>query len=129
MYYNDEWYDSIKVSELIGKTFTKVIKSDNDDEIFFECNDGKTYRMLHEQSCCESVYIEDINGELELLVGTPILQAEESTNNENAKDEEYNESFTWTFYHFATIKGYVTIRWYGTSNGWYSESVDIFEID
>ena len=112
------------ISELIGKTFTKVIKSGSDDEITFECNDGQTYKMYHEQDCCESVYIEDINGELEWLVDTPILKAEECTNNDNPKDE-YDESFTWTFYNFGTIKGYVTIRWYGESNGCYSEGVDI----
>ena len=132
MYYDDKqnkYCGSVEISKLIGKTFTKVIKSDGDDEITFECDDGKIYKMLHEQDCCESVYIEDINGELEWLVGTPILQAEESTNCENPRDEDYDESFTWTFYNLATIKGYVTIRWYGESNGYYSESVDIYEID
>lgn len=117
-------WKNVDISELIGKVFTKVTKNENDDEITFEGNDGKIYKMYHDQDCCESVFIEDINGELDWLVGTPILQAEEVTNSENSKCK-YDESFTWTFYNFATIKGYVTIRWYGSSNGYYSESVDI----
>lgn len=118
--------------DLVGKTITKINKSI--DRIEFICKNENSiflnvplvYVMYHCQDCCESVYVEDIIGDLDDLLHTPILQAEERTSKVNPEgfQKEYQDSFTWTFYHIATIKGYVTIRWYGESNGYYSERVD-----
>lgn len=119
------------VTDLIGKTLSKVehVQSEYDESILFTLDDGKQFRLYHDQDCCESVAVEDIIGDLDDLVGTPVLMAEEATNSENPKDDRYvPDSFTWTFYKFATVKGYVTIRWYGESNGYYSESVSFAEV-
>lgn len=108
-------------SDLKGHTLQSVESSI--DEIVFTLQNGDKYRLYHSQDCCESVTIEDINGDLQDLVGSPIMRAEESTNNDNPK-ERPDDSWTWTFYRLATMKGWVVIRWYGESNGYYSESVD-----
>jgi hypothetical protein len=88
------------------------------------------YLMYHEQDCCENVYLEDIDGDIEDLIETTILLAEVVSNNDkiNNKDVDQSDSFTWTFYKMATYDGYVTLRWFGSSNGYYSEEVNFAEI-
>jgi hypothetical protein len=119
--------DYANFSDLVGKTLIEVTVLSAEDEIYFTCDDGTKFHMYHSQDCCESVTIEDICGDLDSLIGSPIVMAEESSSNDNPKGE-YSDSFTWTFYKIATSKGYVTIRWYGESNGYYSESVDFSRI-
>ncbi|EQK39795.1 hypothetical protein C672_3655 [[Clostridium] bifermentans ATCC 638] len=84
--------------------------------------------MYHEQNCCESVYIDEIHGDLNNLIGSEILMAEEIEGESPSEVDSYFESYTWTFYKLATVKGYVTIRWFGESNGYYSESVDFAKV-
>ena len=118
--------ESVEFSDLLGKTFN-VIQS-NDEYIVFYAEDGIEYHMFHEQDCCECVYIESIVGDITDLIGEPILVAEEVVNTglEDPEDD-YSDSCTWTFYKMATRKGYVDIRWIGTSNGYYSEYVYLYK--
>ena len=122
--------DPVKSFEdLQGRVLSKVVNLG--DELHFHLTEDHYVKMYHRQDCCESVSIEDIAGDLDDLVGTPLLLVEEVSNyelEEESKEQDndyYSDSETWTYYRFRTIKGSVDIRWYGTSNGYYSESVDI----
>lgn len=132
MYY--DWNNLSSIEAMLGKVFTEVrtIIDDGNDVLTFTCEDGE-FKMTHRQDCCEHVYIESIVGDLQDLVGNPILLAEAPSSRDvpglgYGSGEHFceDESFTWTFYKLATIKGYVDIRWYGSSNGYYGEEVDIY---
>jgi hypothetical protein len=124
-------YSRDKIEDLVGKTITKI--DNTDDMLVFHCDDGVVYEMYHQQDCCEQVELEDIVGDLDDLINSVVLDAYESTNQDNPKGyKSYadndkiipDDSFTWTFYSISTAKGFVTLKWYGTSNGYYSEGVD-----
>ena len=114
--------------DIEGHIFTSVIRTkngDNKDAIRFIRDDGRIFEFAHLQECCESVYIESINGDLNNLVGNHILHATSTITTDRS---DWGDSDTKTFYWFKTAKGEVTIRWYGYSNGYYSENVDFYEV-
>ena len=122
----DNIVDTQKGMEMMkGKTFVKVEGSVGSGEMLFVTAEGERFLFAHLQDCCETVDINDIVGDLQDLVGSPMLVAEE-VKGATEPDEEHYESYSYTFYKFATRKGYVDVRWLGESNGYYSESVDLF---
>lgn len=111
---------------ILGRTinFIKGLEKES-DEVLFYCNDGSIYKMYHDQDCCECVSIDDVSGNVDDLIGSKILQADVYTKDMEVDiREDADMSGTYTFYNFTTINGYVQVKWFGTSNGYYSEKVD-----
>lgn len=101
------------------------------DSVIFYCKDGTEILMYHDQNCCERVFIEsadsyDNNDDIYTNCDWCIIEEVSNVDKEPMEDNE--ESYTWTFYNVKTNKGYDTIRWYGYSNGYYSERVDFADI-
>lgn len=128
--------DVTTFSNMVGVTMKEIEGKLGDEQMVFVAEDGRRFVFWYEPDCCASCSVEDICGDLSDLVGSPIVEAEEVSNYapETGKSpwevdpKEYTpESFTWTFYKFGTAKGSVTVRWLGTSNGYYSESVSYRE--
>lgn len=114
----------MEVKDMTGLIMTSVERY-NDDVIRFLCEDGRKFVLYHEQDCCESVVLDDVCGDLSDLVGVPLLLSEAVSSEPPKVERDWEpESETWTFYKFSTVKGDVTLRWHGESNGYYSESVD-----
>lgn len=106
------------VMEDIKRYISERIKPEYKEDVLDSFKDG-----------CEDVSLVEVNGEVLSLIGSEILIAEEVDSEDTPpRDPQYDDSYTWSFYKLATIKGWVDFRWYGTSNGYYSETVDLYEI-
>jgi len=111
-----------KIHDLIGRRAWEYRDEETGDDLFvLRLTDGNIFRFYHIQDCCESVYLADIVGDLDDLLGAEILDAEETI--DSGSNGNYG-SYTWTFYRIQTTKGHLTIRFNGESNGYYSESVN-----
>lgn len=128
--YDTEYYgwgsnkDTPTIESMLGKTFSSVRTTSDNNRIIFE-NEDEVYIFTHFQDCCESVVIEDIVGDLTDLENSPLFEAEEVSNSDGDPPSQYSEAWVWTYYKFGTIKGHVNIRWLGESNGYYSMDVDL----
>jgi hypothetical protein len=70
------------------------------------------------------VEIKDVDGNLIDLIGAPLLDATETIKTGEAS---YGDTYAETTFALATSKARVVVKWYGQSNGYYSESVSFVE--
>lgn len=117
-----------KVREVLKNGIIKVDGYQlGSDEIKFYCKSGYIVKMYHDQNCCESVALYDDDGltnGVDIFTDSNFCDVEIVTTTNREPLPEYDDSYTWTFIKFRTNKGYDTMRWYGCSNGYYSEDVD-----
>ena len=119
----DERYRrSCDIKDMVGK---KIVGICYDEENFQILTDDCVYAFYHEQDCCESVWLTQVDGISDKLIGSRIVIAEVVV---YEKDTEYGHA-TWTFYKIGTTKGMIDFRWQGESNGCYSESVNLIKIE
>ena len=120
-YDTTEYTSAIPLEQLQGMTITAVVYDEQNESLLIHLN-THVLEMIHHQDCCETVYLADVVGSFEDLIGYPLLEVSESI---VSIPTEY-ESATASYYNFKTVKASVQLRWVGESNGYYSETIDCF---
>ena len=120
-YTHKEYTFFIDVEQLKGMTITAVVYKEENESLLIHLN-THVLEMIHNQDCCETVYLADVVGNFEDLIGYPLLEVSESV----VCIPTRCESATASYYNFKTVKASVQLRWVGESNGYYSETVDCY---
>lgn len=120
------------MKRLLGAKILEIREDDpNDTDVLLKIKTDKgTMNFIHQQECCEDVYLESGLDELLSMIDQTILSAEEVEGESGNPYDGYGDSYTWTFYKISTKDYDCTLRFYGESNGYYSEDVELkFIID
>lgn len=115
------------LNRMVGETIVSVSGNRHDEEFLVRTASGLVFTFYHNQDCCEDVYLEEIIGDIDDLIGHTVIMAEETCSNDEVVGAScyQGESFTWTYYRMATERGLVVLRFFGSSNGYYSEAVTV----
>ena len=122
---------SSNIEKLKGQTPVEISgMREGSEEVVIGTKEGNTLLLRYEPDCCATCEIYQVDGDPIDLLGAPLLMCEQVTGESlGFIDDQTEDSHTWTFVKFGTIHGYVTLRWYGRSNGYYSEAPTAYYID
>lgn len=107
------------IPEIENKRIAHIIQTEKCIEIHFD--DATVYLLTHAQECCEDVYIESVDPDFEKDEGARLLRLEEYL-------AEAENKPTYTFYRIITDKMTYVVRFFGESNGYYSENASVYAV-
>lgn len=120
--------DRIEIKSLVGETLIHIDTDEYFDEIMLTTASGRVIRIYHDQNCCESVRIEDTQGNWHDLLGKVIVEATHDEDSQGNPPPKFSDSWTRTTLTFRVNDATVISKWIGESSGCYSESVNLEEI-
>lgn len=121
-------YNTKLFSELKGQIIKSITKNRIDN--FIIKTETKKYVLFHGQDCCEYVRLEKEFGNLDLVLNSPIILAEEDNPFDPDWYKDYGDSsHTWSKYRLETINGYYEMWFLGESNGYYAEDMRFEELN
>ena len=120
--WDERYRNSCDIKDMVGKKITGIYY----DEDYFQIRtDDCVYAFYHEYDCCESVWLTQVDGISDKIIGSRIVIAEVVTDQKSVA----GGSVTWSFYKIGTNKGMIDFRWCGESNSYYSEIVNLVKVE
>jgi hypothetical protein len=131
-YHDDACCEDVSIEDICGDLSDLI----NSPIIEAEEVSGNCYKTIPIPSKVPSTYITQMyecvldDDKVNNLISCGLIKQEEVSNifpiegSPKPKNISVQDDHQWTFYRFGTAKGSVVIRWFGTSNGHYSTSVD-----
>lgn len=101
----------------------KILECVITDESLTLITDLRTYKIYHEQECCEQVWLADV-GDLDVkeILNEELIGFDRFVSKGKVHNDDYG---TFTFITVRTNKDSYQLRFCGTSNGYYSETAKI----
>lgn len=126
--------------DLIGQRINGVFLADSNRTMVFRTVQGKLYRYITQSDCCNTVWVNHINGlniigkgdTFDLMRGALVTGGEDKEWTENrgwtaADGGEYGDVIQDGFFTLHTDRGYIDIEVRNDHNGYYGGSFDYFE--
>lgn len=117
-------YESVEKDVLVGEVLTHVDVDETAGEILLTTKSGRQFMLHHEQDCCESVTIKSTEGDWKKLLHKKLKEVKWE---EEGDSTDYG-TCTRTDITFIVNRHTVVSKWFGESNGYYSESVHLKEV-